>query len=81
MHYKNGREAKEGDPVVYADYNKKVLVGQVHSLNVGATSCNCQIAVVIPGGVMQTCETLDHLYHAEDALLAIDPLALEPKKV
>ena len=82
MHYKNGREAKEGDAAILVDtYNKKVYVGKIHSLQPACTTCNCQLAVVIPGGVNQMCATLGEMYHAEDALLAIDPTALEPKKV
>lgn len=74
MHYKNGREAKEGDVVVYLDeYKKKAKVGQVWSITPGSESCNCQVAQVIPGGVTHSCETLGKMYHAEDALLALEP--------
>lgn len=79
MHYKNGREAKEGDVVILIDeYQKKVKVGKIWSLTPG-DSCNCQVAQVILGGVTHECHTLGKMYHAEDALLAIDPLALAPK--
>ena len=79
MHYKNGREAKEGDVAILVDYSKKVKVGQVHSIVSGSTSCNCQLAVILPGSVSHICATLGEMYHAEDALLAIEPEALKPK--
>jgi hypothetical protein len=79
MHYKNGREAKEGDPVITLDYNRKVVVGVAYNLR-PAEICNCDVAVLIPGGSQQlTCQTVGNLYHAEDCLLAIEPLALAPK--
>lgn len=79
MHYKNGREANEGDPVIYLDsYKKKVVIGRIWSLSAG-TTCNCQVAQIIPGGVTHTCQSLNEMYHAEDALLAIEPLALAPQ--
>lgn len=81
MHYKNGREAKEGDPAILLEsYSKKIKVGQVHDIQPGSNTCNCQLAVIIQGGVNHLCATLGEMYHAEDALLAIEPLALEPKK-
>lgn len=80
MHYKNGREAKEGDAAIWLD-NKKVRVGIVHSISVSSDTCNCQFAYVIPGTVLQSWATLKEMYHVEDALLAIEPLALEPKKL
>ena len=80
MHYKNGREAKEGDAVVYLDtYRKKVKVGQLWSVSPGSETCNCQVAEVVPGGVQHSSQTIGHLYHAEDALIAIEPLAMAPK--
>lgn len=83
MHYKNGREAKEGDVVVYVETypSRRVNVGVIHSLVI-AEGCNCQITKILPGGVsLNNCSSLKELYHAEDALLAIEPEALAPKKV
>ena len=79
MHYKNGREAKEGDSAILVEYSKKVKVGQVHSITPGSISCNCQLAVILPGSVSHICATLGDMYHAEDALLAIEPGALKPQ--
>lgn len=68
MHYKNGREAREGDPVVGKDYAGKVRVGVIHTLQPGTLSCNAQMSYVLPGIVGTTCVTIGELYHAEDAL-------------
>lgn len=74
MHYKNGREAKEGDSVICTGYNGQVTVGKIHSLVAGSESCNCTVAEVVIGGVNQlTCRTVGEMYHAEDALAAITP--------
>jgi hypothetical protein len=81
MHYKNGRLAKEGDPVICKGYNGQITVGKIHSLAVeGQTTCNCTVAETVMGGVNQlTCRTIGEMYHAEDALLSIEPLALAPQ--
>ena len=77
MHYKNGREAKEGDPVICSSYSGSVTVGKIHSLVAGSESCNCTVAEPVMGGVNQlTCRTVGELYHAEDALSAIKNQAI-----
>lgn len=79
MHYKNGRPAKEGDPVICKGYTGQITVGKIHSLQEGTKTCNCTVAEVIIGGINQlTCRTIGEMYHAEDALLSIEPLALTP---
>lgn len=76
MHYKNGRPAKEGDPVICRAYNNSVTVGKIHSLTAGAETCNCTVAEPVMGGVNQlTCRTVGEMFHAEDALNAISPPA------
>lgn len=73
MHYKNGREAKEFDPVIYQDeYTKEVKVGKIFQLNSGSETCNCNVTVIIPGGVQQECKTVGELYHAENSFQAIE---------
>ena len=73
MHYKNGREAISGDPVILKDFAGNTIVGTIHSLNAGSVSCNATVAVVVPGGVNQfSCVTVGECYHAEDALVALD---------
>ncbi len=73
MHYKNGREAKEGDPVICTGYNNQITVGKLHSIVPGATTCNATVAEPVMGGVNQlTCRTINEMFHAEDAFAAID---------
>ena len=80
MHYKNGREAREGDPVVYYDnYRQRTITGIAHSFMASTETCNCQVSTIIPGAVITECKTVGEIYHAEDTLLAIDPEILEPK--
>ena len=47
MHYRNGREAKNGDKIVKVDDNGKVVsFGVLHSAVAGNDYCNGNIAVV-----------------------------------
>lgn len=72
MHYKNGREAKESDPVIGKSYGR-VIAGKIHNLMPGQVSCNCTVAEVTMGGVSQmTCQTVGDFYHAEDAYVEIN---------
>lgn len=49
MHYKNGREAKQGDMVVSLGAVGVPKVGMVHSLNAGSDTCNGRLAHVTDG--------------------------------
>lgn len=69
MHYRNGREAKNGDKVVKLEGGKVIAFGVLHSATTGNEFCNGNIAVVQPtdaGACMCDC------LHVEDlaALLA-----------
>lgn len=46
MHYRNGREAKNGDKIVQLDGGKVVAFGVLHSAVPGNDYCNGNIAVV-----------------------------------
>ena len=46
MHYRNGREAKNGDKIVQLEGGKVVAFGVLHSAVPGNDYCNGQIAVV-----------------------------------
>ena len=46
MHYRNGREAKNGDKVVRLDGGKIVAFGVLHSAVPGNDYCNGSIATV-----------------------------------
>lgn len=79
MHYRNGREAKNGDMVVQLDYNtgKITAMGVLHSATPGNDFCNGQIAPVQPANQMACmCDCL----HVDDvaALLAEKGLEKRP---
>lgn len=77
MHYKNGRPATEGDPVILRNYDG-VTVGKIHSLNAQSDKCNCIVAEVTMGGVQQlTCMTVGEMYHAADAFESVDEVVPE----
>lgn len=46
MHYRNGREAKNGDKIVKLDGGKVIAFGVLHSAVPGNDYCNGSIAVV-----------------------------------
>lgn len=48
MHYRNGREAKNGDKIVKLEGGKVVAYGVLHSAVAGNDYCNGCIAVVQP---------------------------------
>lgn len=76
MHYKNGREARNGDPVIGPAWtgSKEIVAGTIHSIAPGCETCNCTVAIPIVGGVNQSsCRTVSDFYHAEDAFAAIEP--------
>ena len=48
MHYRNGREAKNGDPIVQLGYNGKIAgFGILHSAVPGSDYCNGGVALVV----------------------------------
>ncbi|MDE2442100.1 MAG: hypothetical protein KGP14_13845 [Betaproteobacteria bacterium] len=46
MHYRNGREAKNGDKIVKLEGGKVVSFGVLHSATPGNDFCNGNIAVI-----------------------------------
>lgn len=46
MHYRNGREAKNGDKIVKIENGKIVAVGVLHSATPGNDYCNGYIAPI-----------------------------------
>ena len=73
MHYKNGREARDGDPVIAKTWNGQIIAGVLHSICPGAQTCNGQIAYPILGGCGALSVTIGEIFHAEDALKALEP--------
>lgn len=70
MHYRNGREAKNGDRIIRLSFNGKILDGGIlHDAVPGNDHCNGYVAPVISGGCGAClCDAL----HVEDveAMLA-----------
>lgn len=52
MHYRNGREAKNGDLIVQLDGGKVVAVGVLHGAVPGNDYCNGNIAPTQPTNTM-----------------------------
>ncbi len=81
MHYKDGREAKEGDHVIAMVYRggqqPKPTAGVIHSLQPAASSCNAMFAYPLPGSIGSTCVTVGECVHVEDAMEKVD-LFLNP---
>ena len=76
MHYKNGREAKEGDFAITMDNNSRPVAGVVTQI-VQSETCNCTVVIPIVGGTEKlTCRTLALMHHVQDAFEAIEPLIL-----
>lgn len=70
MHYRNGREAKNGDKVVLFGYGGPVI-GILYDATAGNDFCNGKIAVTKPN---DSCPNLKECLHLEDVL------ALLPKR-
>jgi hypothetical protein len=75
MHYKNGRLAKENDPVIASPMypGGPYRAGKIHNLNGSCTTCNAVLVIPSMGYPEAHTITLSECYHAEDAFNAIDP--------
>lgn len=69
-HYRNGREAREGDTAIATSYNNRIVAGVIHSINPDSTSCNAQLSRPVPGGFANDCVSLAQCVHVEDAFSA-----------
>ncbi len=73
MHYRNGREAKNGDKIVKLEGGKVVAYGVLHSAVPGNDYCNGNIAIVQPtteGACMVDC------LHVDDVATVLDGAGL-----
>jgi hypothetical protein len=68
MHYKNGREAKNGDKVVLLPSYGAPVIGILYDAQAGNDYCNGKIAPIHPGDV---CPNLKECLHLDDVLGAI----------
>lgn len=77
MHYRNGREAQNGDKVVQLDSEGRVTaVGVLHSAVSGNDYCNGQIAPIQPGN--QTACMCDCL-HLDDVAAMLKEKGLDKR--
>lgn len=63
MHYRNGREAKNGDKIVQLQDGKVVAYGVLHSATPGNDYCNGSIA---PIQSTNTCACMCDCLHVDD---------------
>jgi hypothetical protein len=68
MHYKNGREAKNGDKVVLFPSYGAPVVGILYDATAGNDFCNGRIAHI---SISDTCPNLKECLHLEDVLKAL----------
>lgn len=76
MHYRNGREAKNGDKIIQIDNGKVTDFGILHSATPGNDFCNGKIAGITynPGACMCDCLHIDDV----NAMLAEKGLDKRP---
>lgn len=77
MHYRNGREAKNGDKVVLFSGYSNPVVGILYDASAGNDYCNGKLAVTKPN---DPCPNLQECLHLDDvmALLPARTDALGP---
>jgi hypothetical protein len=63
MHYANGREAKNGDKVIWKAWDGSIVVGYLHDAVEGNDYCNGKIAVQT---VTDPCPNLKEVLHFDD---------------
>ena len=68
MHYKNGREAKNGDKVVLIPSYGSPVIGILYDATAGNDYCNGKIAVIKPN---DPCPNLKECIHLDDVLKAL----------
>lgn len=68
MHYKNGREAKNGDKVVLIPSYGAPVVGILYDAIAGNDFCNGKLAPIKPG---DPCPNLKECLHLDDVLKAL----------
>lgn len=68
MHYKNGREAKNGDKVVMLPTWGHPVVGILYDATAGNDYCNGKIAPILSN---DPCPNLQECLHLDDVLKAL----------
>ena len=68
MHYKNGREAKNGDKVVLIPSYGAPVVGILYDATAGNNNCNGKLATM---SLQDRCPDLKECLHLDDVLAAV----------
>lgn len=68
MHYKNGREAKNGDTVIFIPSYGRPVVGILYDATAGNDACNGRLAPVSPNDPYPN---LAECLHLDDAIQAL----------
>lgn len=68
MHYKNGREARNGDKVVLLPSYGMPIVGILYDATAGNDYCNGKLAIT---SISDPCPNLKECLHLDDVLEAI----------
>jgi hypothetical protein len=74
MHYRNGREAKNGDRVISIGFDGKLTLGVLHDAQPGNDHCNGSLAAVPPGGAC-LCDCL----HVDDVMEMLKEKGLDKR--
>jgi hypothetical protein len=75
MHYRNGREAKNGDRVLSFGFDGKMVVGILHDAVPGNDYCNGTLATPLQTGAACLCDCL----HVEDVLALLAEKGLDKR--
>lgn len=75
MHYKNGREAKNGDKVVQFPTFGAPVIGLLYDATVGNDHCNGKLATM---SLNDRCPDLKECLHLDDVLAAVAAAETEP---
>lgn len=70
MHYKNGREAKNGDKVIVTPSYGPPYAGVLYNAVAGNDNCNGNVAITTPS---DPCPNLAECLHADDVAKATIP--------
>ena len=68
MHYKNGREAHNGDKIVWIQTYGSPAIGILYDATAGNDYCNGKIALIAPN---DSCPNLKEVLHLDDVLKAL----------
>lgn len=78
MHYKNGREAKNGDKVILIPSYGNPVIGILYDATAGNDTCNGKIASI---RASDPCPNLQEVLHLDDMIAALPKEVPDTTKV